>query len=344
MDCPRAGSCSCKDKLYHGARAGGKLCCERQVRLAYDGPTKKFTLNPVRIRLHGIEIPIYSIHCALAAVLTITLVPPELSSQKAHDHAYCLATLLGKWCLVIVDGDAHYCPSMVFLMCGTSKSDLSTILWSCGASKSIILRDLDDYQRKMGRLGKTAESLMQSWRVDRQNMVNNAIGVHFSEKELPGSQPPRSKAAVKEFLSVVAKEKKEDAEGIEKIYQERVKLPEEAPKESMWRFGDCAEAVPMTLAANIFRGYVAAIALKPENISSVLRIEKTDQVAVVVRDPIGPELELSCQVCQWSFAGLQYMKKIEVREQVQISDTFEMLELNVSAPQIKDSPKGDWST
>lgn len=318
--------------MYHGARNDKRqLCCERQIRLAYNRQTRQFTLNPLKIQLHGVEIPIYSIHCALAAVLTITLVPPELSSKKAHDHAYCLASLLGKWSLVIVDGNAHYCPSMVFIMYGTSSStsDLSTILWSCGVSKSIILRDLDNYQRKPERLGETAKSLMQSWRVDRQNMVNNAIGVRFSEEELPGSQPPRSKATAKKFLSGVAGERKDAAEGIEKIYQERVTLPEEEPMEKIWRFGDCAESVPITLAANIFQGYAIAIALKPENIDgSVLSINKADEV--VFCDPIG---ELSCQVCQWSFAALQHMKKVEVREPMHMCDTFKMLELNVSAPQ-----------
>lgn len=232
--------------------------------------------------------------------------------------------------MVIVDGNAHYCPSMVFLMYGTSSStsNLSTILWSCGASKSVILRDLDNYQRKPERLGETAENLMQSWRIGRQNMVDNAIGVRFSEEELPRSQPPRSKAAAKVFLSGVAKERKEAAEGIEKIYQGRVKLPKDEPAEKIWRFGDCAESVPITLAANVFQGYAIAIALKPENIDgSVLSINKADQV--VFRDRIEPEL--SCQVCQWSFAALQHMKKVEVLEHM--CDTFKMLELNVSTPQ-----------
>lgn len=261
--------------------------------------------------------------------------PPDLSSKKVHDHAYCLASLLGKWCFVIVDENANFSPSMIFLMYGTSSSSSnpSTILWSCGVSKSTILRELDQYQRKAGRLTGDTESLMQSWRVSRQEMVDNAIGVSFSGKELPGSRPPRSKEAAAEFLRGVAQERKEDAIGIEKIYQRRVRLPE-VPDGTIWRFGDCAESVPVTLVANTCQGYAIAIALRPEDICNLVRgINKANEIMVrdPVRDLVKPEP--SCQICQWSFAGLEHKKQIEVQDREdRICDTFKMLELNISAP------------
>lgn len=174
---------------------------------------------------------------------------------------------------------------------------------------------------------------MQSWRFSRQEMVNNAIGVSFTGEELPGSQPPRSKSAAAEFLRGVAQERKADAIGIEKIYQQRVTLLE-APADTIWRFGDCAESVPITLVANTCQGYAIAIALKPEDIRGLVRgINKADQIMVrdAAHDLVKPEP--SCQVCQWAFAGLEHKKQIEVHDREdRICDTFKMLELNISTP------------
>lgn len=200
-------------------------------------------------------------------------------------------------------------------------------------SKSTVLRVLDQYQRKVGRLAKDEESLAQSWRASSQKMVNNALGISFSAEELPGSQPPRGKRAATEFLRVVAPEREADAIGIEKIYQRRVKLPE-VPADTIWRFGDCAESVPVTVMANNCQGYAIAIALRPEDICDLVRgINKDDEI--MVRDPVRDlvKSEPSCQVCQWSFAGLEHKKQIEVQDhEDRICDTFKMLELNVSAP------------
>lgn len=327
IDCPRKSSCSCQNKSYHASKPAlgeGKLkpCCEKQIRLTYNRSTKQFKLNPVMVHLHGIEIPVYSVHCALAAVLTITLMPPTLDSKKIHDHAYCLASLLGKWCFIIGDKDLTYFPAMVFVMCGTSSSSSNPkILWSCGTSKPMILRALDQYQRK---IDKHSERLVESWRVDRQNMVDIAIGVSFNEEELPESQPPRSKKAMEKFLRTVTEKNREDAEGIQRIYSENVELPEEKPVDTIWKFGDCAESMPLALVANTCQGYAIAIALRPETIyKSVKSISGSDEI--LPRDSI--KSEQSCQVCQWSFAGLQHKRKIEVH------DMFEKLELNVNTSQ-----------
>lgn len=168
---------------------------------------------------------------------------------------------------------------------------------------------------------------MQSWRVDRQNMVNKAIGVSFNEEELPGSQPPRSEKAMAGFLSRVAEKRREDAEGIQKLYSENVKLPEEEPVDTIWRFGDCAESVPITLVANTCQGCVITIALKPEDIyGSVKGINKADEIL-----PRGSIKSIpSCQVCQWSFAGLQHKRGIKVHD----VDIFEKLELNVNTQRL----------
>lgn len=201
---------------------------------------------------------------------------------------------------------------MVFVMCGSStsssSSNQSTTLWSCGTSKSMILGVLDRYQHK---LDKHAERLMQSWRVDRQNMVDNAIGIGFNEEELPRSQPPRSKQAMRQFLGMVPEKRREDAEGIQRIYEENMKLPEEEPTDTIWKFGDCAESVPIALIANTCQGYAIAIALKPGEIYELVKnISRSDEIQP--RDSI--KSEPSCQICQWNFAGLQHKRNIEVHD------------------------------
>lgn len=294
-----------------------KPCCERQIRVTYNATTG-FKLNPVMVHLHGVEIPVYSIHCALAAVLTITIMPPDSStiSKTVHDHALCLASVLGKWCLIIVDGDEVYVPAMVSVICGTSSSSskLPAILWSCGTSKSAVLRVLDQYQSKPGQFGRNADKLMQPWRVARQNMVENAIGIGFNEEELPGSQVPRSKIAAADFLRVVAKEKREDAEEILKIYEGRVNLPEVLPVETIWKFGDCAETVPIILVAQTCQSYAIPIAMKPDKIHRFIKnISKNNQILpseVAKSEPC-------CQNCQWSYAGLQHKRKIKFYDSVE---------------------------
>lgn len=282
-------------------------CYNKVVRLVEeDGkPVKPHKLSPIKIYLHDTEILIYSIHCALAAVLTITLTPPEKSSSQFHDHAYCLAVLLGKWCYTIVgQGTGNsiigMCPSMICVIYGTSASDFNKILWSCGTSR---VKDLH-------------KDLKAEWRRQYETMVGDAIGMTFDK--LFDSRPPLTIEQSRNYinsLNLGPDDVKSDEKKIHDIFNERLEnigkpLTEDMPAPA--KFGLCAECVPVTLTAKrcATHSVAVSIALEPrviiEEISGISEANKVE-----FADP-----KPGCISCQWLFAGLEVKRDIFIKDQL----------------------------
>lgn len=288
----------------------------------------KFKLDPIIIQLCGTKVSIFSLHCALAAVLTITLVPPSATSQRYHDYAWCLIALLGKWSWTILGSQdiipaggeyefdrkmrLNMCPRMVCIMYGTASADSDKVLWSCGTTK---LFELDDIQK----------GLKNSWRENREEMVNKAVGLSFTRFQLPGSQPPGTIQDSKAFVKrrVFLGPDQEEGRAIHQIFKEKVSLTNQEPH--IQRFGDCAESVPITIAANTCAGIVVSISLQPEIIiGKISGISRENTIECYLEPRPG------CNVCQWLFAGIYVKKDITIKDRLssQAQNTLELVEIS----------------
>lgn len=169
------------------------------------GQTLHLTLDgklaPLTIQIHGTTIFVFSIHCALAAF--ITLKTPEAASRLGGSFEFALRTLLllGKWSHSINPNGDHPTPDTFSVTCADvgepRKPGLQTeYLLVCGTSKATTI------PRKHG------DPNMRHWTEHRQRTLQEAIGVHPQAKL--AEQPETDTSAKRDKFSFLRAPRIED--------------------------------------------------------------------------------------------------------------------------------------
>lgn len=317
---------------------------------------------PCIIQLYKQSIPIYSVHCALAAILTL-LLPRRECTKNALVYQYCLVLLLGKW-----SSRLHFelKPAVVCVMRGGQGEDE---VWMCGTTKKVPRAGKEaktGWRRKPGD-DNTPDpwptewtQLLKEWRKQRSDFINERIGDHPYGGDLYGPNGDRS--AIHARLNGYRSEAETDINGADDAIERRERYimilenclerlsrgrrqddhPTNAPIDRT-QIGDCAESWGIGVMAALnctVASEVVSIAMRQPDLGLVESAHfKSPKVSTEheLILPNGAKARLGCNNCQYLFAVLHVNKSVDVKDNLMINGK------PVDALEIQDlatNPKG----
>lgn len=248
-------------------------------------------LSPVYVEIHGLEVPIFSIHFALLAVMSIVL-PPNLTGTDL-DYAYALLAVVGAWmtCLTQVFPAVITVvfPQSNILLC----PDLQERFFTLGSSKCG-----PDATKKM----------MIQWRLARQAPLKKVIGQEwpfYHEQRVPQMS-----------LSEISKLGRDSDRDILRLYARRPGVGHQGPSSIHQRFGDCAETIPLAIIANKFNGPTISILILPNIVKHIDSISHQLKIFPPISAIPG------CSNCQLLFSAVECFKGLTVTDATSIQTSL----------------------
>lgn len=210
--------------------------------------------QPLTIDFFVVEVELVSIHCALAALLTIVFPPAEDTTIEFLEYARATASVLGVW-LTKLSSPAS-CPSMANVML---------------AETGIIIMPGEQPEHRV-ILGTTKDQIKSS--LHRRDVKNSWIGRRraFIMKQLGYARDAWGKRAAEDFIEDLRHsldhETGQDRSIIDLISSFWVRLGEKGVAKSSMRsgrssFGDFCETIPLGVLVNKVKGTVISSASNP---------------------------------------------------------------------------------
>lgn len=238
-------------------------------------------LSPITIDILGTPVKICSVHCALAAILTLKLQHPNQHTSTLWDYTFCLATLLGRWSVTIAPGLSETKnrsrghskqPTVVCVMC---VADRGKNFWVFGTAKA-------------GLQGGGRKGLLEAWKQARKQGLDCAIGNYPFRT---GGQITVTVGEAIEQPNILYNEGLVDGgEWGEEIIGKWLEAARELPGDMggvdntvNQKYGDCAETVPITVIMQNYKGDVLSIALCPKELKDIKSI--SEDFKPILRSP-----------------------------------------------------------
>lgn len=326
-----------------------------------EGRKKSAEAAPCTIQLHGQPIQIYSVHCALAAALTL-LLPLRTSAVDPLMYQYCLVLLLGKWSSKLHSkaGSGH--PTVVCVMHGMREG---CEVWVCGTTKNVPKaggeaktgwpRKPEDDQTP-DRWPTEWSNLLKGWRAQRSKFIDDRIGDHPYKGDPygPNGDGPTITAHLEHLESgrdipeldanlvgtngtIGITSRRNNHIAILEKCLERLSLErkqDNPPRQTLrvkTQIGDCAESWGIGVMAAVgCTGDIISIAMGQNNLGLVksrdFKSPVTTEHELIL--PKRAKARIGCNNCQYLFAVLHVNKSAHVKDDLMINgQPMEKLEI-----------------
>jgi hypothetical protein len=234
---------------------------------------KAGTLGPVKVSVHGLAVECFSLHCAIATILSITL-PYEGDTGDIVDYAHALVVILSRWFHALTP---HKAPTCVTVMFRLREED-----------GVVLLPELEDAVFALGST-KTASGVSNAqrnqWRKSRSDLLSTVLG-------------PNSPFPTKVRLSQLENLRR-TCTGIqlEQLNRFSSRIDQRTSMEVKQNFGDCAETVPLAIMANVpGGGAVVTISVVTNLVNDIRPLLNVSEITSKV------DIHPPCLNCKFAFA------------------------------------------